>query len=75
MEEKKDVGQNVEAKEEKKGAESLKTAAKIIIGIVIVLLGLTGVIRLWPDLLIVFKGCMGLFLILIGAITIAIAKD
>jgi hypothetical protein len=75
MEEKKNAVESSGEKEEKKGNESLKTAVKIIIGIVIVLLGLTAVIRWWPNLLIVFKGCIGLFLILVGAITIAIAKD
>lgn len=75
MEEKKNVTEDSGEKEAKKSGESMKTALKIIVGIVIVLLGLTAVIRWWPDLLVVFRGCIGLLLILVGAITIAIAKD
>jgi cytoskeletal protein RodZ len=70
--------QNVEVsetKEKKKASETIKTIGKIILGVVFILLGLWAVIAWWKALWVVFKGCIGLFLILVGAITIAIAKE
>ncbi|MBU0693489.1 MAG: hypothetical protein KKC11_02295 [Candidatus Omnitrophica bacterium] len=64
-----------ETKETKKASESLKMVAKMVLGGVLILLGLGAVIGWWSSLWIVFKGCIGLFLILAGAITIAIAKE
>lgn len=63
------------AKEEGKPREALKTMGKIIIGGTLIILGLLAVITWWSNLWAVFKGCVGLFLILAGAITIAIAKE
>ena len=74
MEDKKNT-QDVNVSEEKKSSEVFKTALKISIGFIVVLLGLVAVIRWWGSLAIVFKGCIGLFLIIAGAITIAIAKE
>ncbi len=51
-----------------------KTAIKVIIGVVLVVLGLAAVIYWWPELRDLIKGCLGLFLIMVGAIVIAIAK-
>ena len=76
MEEK--VAQNQEQtqeKEEKKTSEVVKTVFKYILGIVLVGLGIWAVIGLWPSVWTVIKGCLGVFLILAGAITIAIAKE
>ena len=75
MEEKAKESQNEEVKEEKKSSEVLKTLLKIILGIILILLGLWAVIGWWADLLAVIRGCIGLFLIMAGAIAIAIAKE
>jgi len=64
-----------EPKEDKKSSEKLKSLLKIILGIALIFLGLLGVIIWRYSLWTVFKGCIGLFLILAGAITIAIAKE
>jgi hypothetical protein len=60
---------------EKQQGAVLKTSIKLIIGIVLVILGLAAVIGWWSSLWVVVKGCVGLFLIMAGAITIAIAKE
>ncbi len=52
-----------------------KTAAKIILGIIFIILGLFALIRWWPSLVTLIKGFIGLFLILAGAITLAVAKE
>ena len=61
--------------EDKKSSSSSKTALKIALGIILVLLGLLAVIGWWVYLRMLFQGCIGLFLIMAGAITIAIAKE
>ena len=62
-------------KEEKKGSDNTKMIIKIVLGALLILLGLWAVIGWWWSLTVVFKGCIGLFLILAGAITLAIAKE
>ena len=52
-----------------------KAALKMILGVVFVLLGFAVWIKWWGAFATVFKGCIGLFLIMAGAITIAIAKE
>ncbi|MFH1655754.1 MAG: hypothetical protein ABH954_04000 [Candidatus Omnitrophota bacterium] len=55
-----------------------KTAAtliKYILGIALILLGVSAIIGWWGSLVEVFKGCIGLFLVLAGLITFAIAKE
>ncbi|MDD5195411.1 MAG: hypothetical protein PHQ96_07070 [Candidatus Omnitrophica bacterium] len=64
-----------EVKEEKKSSEVGKMMIKMLIGVVLIGLGLWAVIGWWPDLVTVFKGCIGLFLGLAGLIFIAIAKE
>jgi len=67
-----------ELKQEEKKAESGKvfwTIFKVILGLVFLALGLGAVMRWCGSLMIVFKGCVGLFLILAGIITLAIAKE
>lgn len=66
-----------EIKEEKKenGKNVIKTILKYILGAILVVLGIGLVIAWRIELLIVIKGCLGLFLVLAGAITLAIAKD
>ena len=52
-----------------------KPGIKVIIGVALIIVGLTAVISWWSNLLILLKGCVGLFLIMAGAIAIAIAKE
>ena len=51
------------------------TIFKVILGLVFLGLGVLAVITWWQSLLLVIKGCVGLFLILAGIITLAIAKE
>jgi len=71
-EEKKDM----EKKEEKKPAsEAAKTFLKIVIRIDFFLGGLALVVVWREKLLDVIEGTLGLFLIMVGAIILAIAKE
>jgi hypothetical protein len=45
------------------------------LGIAFIVLGVMAVAGWWASLVEVFKGCIGLFLILAGLITLAIAKE
>lgn len=66
-----------EAKQEKKGdaKQVVATIFKIILGLVFLALGVAAIIAWRSDLLVVIKGCIGMFLILAGIITLAIAKE
>jgi len=64
-----------EANEKKVCCPPFKMGTKLITGIVLLVLGLLAVIAWWGDLWAVFRGCVGLALILAGAVTIAIAKE
>lgn len=67
-----------EVKQEEKKVEAKKiisTLFKVILGLVFLALGVLAIIRWLPDLLAVVRGCIGLFLILAGIITLAIAKE
>jgi hypothetical protein len=67
-----------EAKQEEKKVEVGKvfsTILKVILGLAFLILGAFAILRWWAPLLMVFKGCIGLFLILAGIITLAIAKE
>lgn len=57
------------------GKKMLSTIFKVILGLAFLVIGVAAVIKWWIDLVIVFKGCIGLFLILAGIITLAIAKE
>lgn len=59
--------------EEKKSI--LPTVFKVLLGIAFLLLGALAIKVWWQDLLSLVKGCLGLFLILAGVITLAIAKE
>lgn len=48
---------------------------KVILGLAFLVLGVIAIIRWWGLLLMLIKGCLGPFLLLAGAITLAIAKD
>lgn len=64
-------------KEEKKVdvKKTMSTLFKVILGLVLLGLGILAVINWWTDLMIVVRGCLGLFLVLAGIITLAIAKE
>ena len=51
------------------------TVFKVILGLVFLALGVLAIMRWWGDLVTVVRGCIGLFLILAGIITLAIAKE
>lgn len=66
---------DVQKKEEKKISEGGKSLVKYVLGVLLVVLGLVAVIGLWASVWIIIKGCIGLVLIIAGAVTIAIAKE
>ncbi|MDO8489717.1 MAG: hypothetical protein Q7S42_06415 [Candidatus Omnitrophota bacterium] len=53
----------------------LSTLFKVILGLVFLVLGGLAILKYWKALLLIVKGCIGLFLILAGVITLAIAKE
>ena len=63
--------------EEKKadGKQILSTIFKVVLGLVFLALGAWTILRWWMHLKVVVLGCIGLFLILAGVITLAIAKE
>ena len=67
-----------EIKKEEKKVEAKKAVAtifKVILGLVFLVLGILAIIAWWKDLLLVIRGCIGLFLVLAAIITFAIAKE
>ncbi|NQT28466.1 MAG: hypothetical protein HQ570_02595 [Candidatus Omnitrophica bacterium] len=52
-----------------------KSGIKVVIGIVLISVGLVAAISWRSNLLVLLKGCIGLALIMAGAIAIAIAKE
>ena len=48
---------------------------KVILGLAFLVLGIWATIALWPELLIVAKGLIGPFSILVGIIILAVAKE
>jgi fatty acid desaturase len=67
-----------EAKQEEKKVEAGKvfsTIVKVILGLAFLALGALAILKWLGALLLVIKGCIGLFLILAGIITLAIAKE
>lgn len=57
------------------GGEDMATLLKVILGLVLLGLGAWAVYAWFGSLATVVKGCIGLFLILAGLITLAIAKE
>lgn len=53
----------------------IATVLKVILGLILIVLGILMVIGWWAQLVMVIKGCLGLFLILCGLIALAIAKE
>jgi len=66
--------EQAQAQEKKKGA-GLKKLLGILMGILLIVAGIALVVLWFADLLVVVRGCLGAFLALAGAITIAIAKE
>ena len=67
-----------EVKQGEKKADTKKiisTIFKVILGLVFLVLGVMAIIGWWADLLLVIRGCIGLFLVLAAIITFAIAKE
>lgn len=66
-----------ELKQEKKveAGKVMSTIFKVVLGLIFLGLGALAIIRWWPDLWAVIRGCIGLFLLLAGIITLAIAKE
>jgi hypothetical protein len=57
------------------GSKIFSTLLKVVLGLVFLGLGVVAILRWWKLLLMIAKGCVGLFLILAGVITLAIAKE
>ncbi|MFA6357802.1 MAG: hypothetical protein WCY09_03940 [Candidatus Omnitrophota bacterium] len=57
------------------GKKTLATLFKVILGLVFLVLGGLSILKFWPELISIIKGGIGLFLILAGIITLAIAKE
>jgi len=51
------------------------TLLKVILGLAFLVLGGLAILRWWKLLFLIVKGCVGLFLLLAGVITLAIAKE
>ena len=64
--------QQTSAPEKKSGSRKL---LGMLLGLVLIVLGVVAVVAWWGDVLGLLRGCIGIFLALIGAITIAIAKE
>lgn len=67
-----------EVKQEEKKVDAKKAISavlKVILGLVFLALGIWAIVAWWKDLLLVIRGCIGLFLILAAVITFAIAKE
>jgi len=63
--------------EEKKqcGSKFISVIFKVILGLIFLILGASAIILWGKDLLVMIRGCIGLFLILAGVIILAIAKE
>ncbi len=55
--------------------KALATLFKVVLGLAFLVLGGLAILRWWKILFWLAKGCIGLFLILAGVITLAIAKE
>jgi hypothetical protein len=67
-----------EIKQEQAKPESskvLSVALKTILGLGFLALGVLSIVRWWVHLKVVILGCLGLFLLLAGIITLAIARE
>jgi hypothetical protein len=67
-----------EVKQEPAKVETSKVfsvALKMVLGLGFLALGVLSIVRWWMHLKVVILGCLGLFLLLAGIITLAIARE
>ncbi len=67
-----------EVKQEQAKPETSKVFSvvlKTVLGLVFLALGVLSIVRWWMYLKVVILGCLGLFLLLAGVITLAIARE
>ena len=67
-----------ETKQREQNAESkgvLAALLKVAIGLLLLVLGGWALLAWWPEVKDLFKGSIGLFLVLAGIIALAIAKE
>lgn len=67
-----------EAKQEQAKPEPSKAFSvilKTVLGLGFLALGVLSIVRWWMHLKVVILGCLGLFLLLAGVITLAIARE
>ena len=67
-----------EVKQEQAKPETSKvfsTVLKVVLGLGFLALGVLSIVRWWMHLKVVILGCLGLFLLLAGIITLAIARE
>jgi hypothetical protein len=57
------------------GKKMFATVLKVFLGLVFLALGVMAILTWWGSLIAIIKGSIGLFLILAGVITLAIAKE
>jgi len=57
------------------GAKAFWVVFKVLLGLAFLALGALALYRWGKELLVVVRGCIGLFLVLAGMITLAIAKE
>lgn len=73
------MADDVKAGKQEGKAEEKKNVAgmilKVLIGLTLLVLGGLALLTWWSQLLVIFQGSIGLFLILAGIITLAIAKE
>jgi len=69
------MAEEVKKEEQKAGNKIVGTLIKVIIGLALLALGGYLVYHWIGALKTVIKGCLGLFLILVGIITLAVAKE
>ncbi|PIQ84866.1 MAG: hypothetical protein COV73_06555 [Candidatus Omnitrophica bacterium CG11_big_fil_rev_8_21_14_0_20_43_6] len=55
--------------------KAFSTLLKVILGLGFLVIGGWGILRFWPELIVIIKGGIGPFLVLVGVITLAIAKE
>lgn len=70
------MAEEIKQEEKRKcSCKGLSIFFKLVLGFVFLGLGASAIFCWWLDLLVVFKGCIGLFLLLAGVVTLAIAKE
>ena len=69
------MAEEIKQEEKKEPSKVMSTLLKVVLGLVFLVLGVAAILRWWKLLLMLVIGCIGLFLILAGIITLAIAKE